>query len=90
MRLEEFDIEKAWWNNRTENDFAWKVSVEDIKKNNYNLDVKNPRNIDPTHREPSELLAEYEAATEQMQKTQNQLKDILAEALSRHVKSEAA
>lgn len=90
MRLEEFDTEKAWWNKREESDFAWRVSIETIKANNYNLDVKNPRNIDPTHREPVELLAEYQAATSAMQHTQNQLKDILAEALRRHVKSEAA
>ena len=90
MRLEEFDNEKAWWNKREESDFAWKVSIENIKANNYNLDVKNPRNIDPTHREPAELLAEYQAATNAMQLTQSQLKDILAEALRRHVKSEAA
>lgn len=90
MRLAEFDTEKAWWNKRVESDFAWKVSIETIKANNYNLDVKNPRNIDPSHREPAELLAEYQAATHAMQQTQNQLKDILAEALRRHVKSEAA
>lgn len=90
MRLAEFDAEKAWWNKREESDFAWKVSIETIKANNYNLDVKNPLNIDPTHREPTELLAEYQAATHAMQQTQNQLKNILAEALRRHVKSEAA
>jgi type I restriction enzyme M protein len=35
---------KEWWNNREENDFAWKVSIEDIKAKNWNLDFKNPRN----------------------------------------------
>jgi type I restriction enzyme M protein len=85
IRIEEFDVEKVWWENRVENDFAWKVSIEDIKASNYNLDVKNPLNTDPTHREPAELLAEYEAATNSMQQTQDQLKDILAEALRRHI-----
>ncbi|MFL0194855.1 N-6 DNA methylase [Clostridium sp. WILCCON 0269] len=42
VRIEEFDLEKKWWNNRVENDYAWKVSVEDIKNRNYNLDIKNP------------------------------------------------
>ena len=39
IKLEEFDLEKKWWNNREENEYAWKVSVED---KNYNLDIKNP------------------------------------------------
>jgi len=90
MRIEEFDVEKAWWSKREESNFAWKVSIDTIKANNYNLDVKNPRNIDPTHRDPAELLAEYEAATSAMEQTQNKLREILAAALSRHVKSEAA
>ncbi len=39
----EFNVVKEWWNNREENDFAWKVSIDDIKAKNWNLDFKNPR-----------------------------------------------
>ena len=39
----EFEVVKEWWNDRVENDNAWKVSIEDIKARNWNLDVKNPR-----------------------------------------------
>jgi type I restriction enzyme M protein len=39
----EFDIVKSWWNDRKENDNAWKVLIEDIKAENWNLDFKNPR-----------------------------------------------
>ena len=46
IRIEEFDLEKAWWNNREENEYAWKVSIEGIKERNYNLDIKNPRGIE--------------------------------------------
>jgi hypothetical protein len=42
VRLEEFEPEKAWWHNRVENEFAWKVSLEKIRANCYNLDIKNP------------------------------------------------
>lgn len=42
IRLEEFKLEKQWWNSRSENEYAWKVSIDDIKRRNYNLDVKNP------------------------------------------------
>lgn len=43
IKREEFKEEIAWWNNREENDFAWKVSIDDIKNNQYNLDMKNPK-----------------------------------------------
>jgi type I restriction enzyme M protein len=43
MRIQEFKPEKEWWNNREENEFAWKISIEDIKANNYNLDISNPK-----------------------------------------------
>ncbi|MBW2165153.1 MAG: N-6 DNA methylase, partial [Deltaproteobacteria bacterium] len=42
IRIEEFDLEKAWWENRAENQYAWRVSIKEIKKRNYNLDIKNP------------------------------------------------
>ncbi|MFW5996903.1 MAG: type I restriction-modification system subunit M, partial [Lentisphaeria bacterium] len=38
IRLEEFKAEKEWWNNRQETEQAWKVSVEQIKEANFNLD----------------------------------------------------
>jgi type I restriction enzyme M protein len=39
----EFDVVKEWWKDRKENDFAWKVSIKDIKARNWNLDFKNPK-----------------------------------------------
>lgn len=38
----DFNSIKTWWNNPEENDFAWAVSLDEIKKRNYNLDIKNP------------------------------------------------
>ncbi len=46
IKKHHFDKVKAWWNNRVENEQAWKVNVEDIK--NFNLDIKNPSKIDET------------------------------------------
>ncbi len=46
IRIDEFDLEKSWWNKREENEYAWKVSLEEINEKNYNLDIKNPRGID--------------------------------------------
>lgn len=42
IQLKEFDSLKGWWNNREINDQAWQVSIEAIKNNEYNLDIKNP------------------------------------------------
>jgi type I restriction enzyme M protein len=40
--ISHFNDIKKWWNDRKENDYAWKVSLEEIKDRNFNLDIKNP------------------------------------------------
>lgn len=42
IRYNDFKNEREWWNNREENEVAWKVSIDEIIANNYNLDFKNP------------------------------------------------
>ncbi|PLX14057.1 MAG: DNA methyltransferase, partial [Marinilabiliales bacterium] len=42
IQEKEFKPIKAWWNNREVSDICWKVGIEDIKKRNYDLDIKNP------------------------------------------------
>jgi type I restriction enzyme M protein len=42
IKLSEFDTLKSWWENREENELAWKVDIDTIKNNGYNLDIKNP------------------------------------------------
>ena len=42
IRIEEFDLEKQWWENRVENEYAWKISFEEVKNRNYNLDMNHP------------------------------------------------
>ena len=42
IQKSEFDGLKKWWNNRTENELAWKVPIETLKENGFNLDIKNP------------------------------------------------
>ena len=81
MRIEEFEPEKAWWDKREENEFAWRVSIEDIKRNGYNLDIKNPNVEDAIHRDPEELLAEYRQLLNEIADTRNKLKDELKSAL---------
>ena len=42
IKISEFDTLKEWWNDKKENDQAWKVNIQTIKDNGFNLDIKNP------------------------------------------------
>lgn len=39
--ISHFEKIKEWWFNRTENEYAWKVSSKEIKNRNFNLDIKS-------------------------------------------------
>jgi type I restriction enzyme M protein len=89
MRFEEFQPEIDWWGDeidgfaaRVENEFAWKVSLDDIKARNYNLDIKNPHVGEQTSHDPDELLRKYTLQQEEISSLRNKLKAILSEALN--------
>lgn len=46
IQLKEFDPIKEWWGNRKENDVAWKVDIKTIIERGYDLDIKNPIQIE--------------------------------------------
>lgn len=81
IKLEEFDLEKKWWNNREENEYAWKVSVEDIKARNYNLDFKNPNKEEEDLGDPKMLLEKYHSAKVEVEKLQDALIEELRKIL---------
>jgi type I restriction enzyme M protein len=81
IRLEEFNIEKEWWNNREVNQYAWKVSVEEIKKRNYNLDFKNPNKEEEDLGDPAILLEKYNKAKQEVDEIQNKLIEELTKIL---------
>lgn len=58
IKSEEFEPLKIWWNERTENEQAWKVDIETIKANGYNLDIKNPHKAEVGHSYTSSELLE--------------------------------
>lgn len=82
MRIEEFEPEKAWWENREGTEQAWYVPIEEIRERNYNLDIKNPHAPEAERRDPEELYREYKEATEETQRIAAELRDKLAEYLS--------
>lgn len=88
IRIEEFTPEKAWWGSeadgfasRVENEFAWKVSVETLKANGYNLDQKNPHRAEEISHDPDELFAQYQRIDAETKALRDQLKGVLANAL---------
>ena len=92
IRIEEFAPEKQWWgkpdkhgaySKREVTEQAWRVSIDEIKAGNYNLDLKNPHNADTGPGKVEDLLPEYEQLLEQIAETRNSLKQQLMEALNR-------
>jgi type I restriction enzyme M protein len=65
-----------------ENEQAWKVSIEDIKTRDYNLDIKNPHVGEQVSHDPDELLKIYSKQQKKITNLRDQLKTILAKALN--------
>ena len=70
---------KEWWNKRSENEQAWRVPVERIAENGWNLDIKNPfvKEEEVTH-STAELL--------DMLSTSFKKSDVLIEELKKELK----
>ncbi|TLD39995.1 MAG: Type I restriction-modification system, DNA-methyltransferase subunit M [Candidatus Jettenia ecosi] len=49
IQKSEFDALKKWWKKRKENEQAWKVSLDTVVANGYNLDIKNPHTPEEKH-----------------------------------------
>ena len=88
IRVEHLQGCMDWWGGaeregRQETEVAWKVSLDEIKARNYNLDFKNPHTVADDHGDPAELLAKLEQDEQHAASLRDQLKAILAEALLR-------
>lgn len=83
IRFEHFQPCIDWWNNREENEVAWKVTIDEIKARNYNLDIKNPHTVEEDLGDPVELLAKLEESEAQTAAVREKLRAILEEALLR-------
>jgi len=49
IKKTEFDSLKKWWKKRKKNEQAWKISIDTIVANGYNLDIKNPHKKEEKH-----------------------------------------
>ncbi len=82
IRIEEFDVEKEWWYDRTETDQAWKVTAEEIEKRGYNLDIKNPNSEENQTYDVEALLTKRNSLNEEIQKLSSSLLNELKETLA--------
>ncbi|MFS8172943.1 N-6 DNA methylase [Vreelandella titanicae] len=96
MKFAEFQTEIDWWGDeadgfasREETHQAWKVSIDEIKARNYNLDIKNPWQGETITHDPEELLAQYQQQQAEIQQLRDQLKTILGDALTRDAGEQA-
>ena len=81
MRYEEFADCLAWWDNREENDHAWRVPASEIKATGYNLDRKNPNAAaDLAHLPPEELVASITAKESRIMEILGEIKTALVRA----------
>lgn len=90
MRFEEFDALRDWWGDeatkfrtRKPNQYAWKVSADEVEASNFNLNIKNPHVAEAETHDPDKLLAAYAQSQREVQGLRDQLKAILSEALGR-------
>src|SRR5712691_10064961 len=88
IRIEHLQGCIDWWGgaerqDRQETEVAWKVSLDEIKARNYNLDCKNPHTIADDHGDPEELLEKLREGEQQTARLRDHLKAILAESLLR-------
>jgi type I restriction enzyme M protein len=86
LTIAEFDREKGWWGGpgrkgRRATEYAWKVSAREIRERHYNLDCKNPHQVAVNHRDPEELMAEYQEIARRLDAAQQALKAELTACL---------
>jgi type I restriction enzyme M protein len=86
MQFEEFADLCTWWEERAENERAWKVAASDVLKYNgggalisVNLDIKNPnRSEDLEHLPPEQLVESILAKEAQIAAIMGEIKALLA------------
>jgi len=84
IKVEEFEPIKEWWHDRKESDVAWRISIDEIIKRDYNLDIKNPNVIKVDELDPEEVLADYRARHAEVKEILDKIITELNEALIHH------
>ncbi|MCE1227015.1 MAG: type I restriction-modification system subunit M [Geobacteraceae bacterium] len=81
IQFEEFSECLSWWNNREEDEHAWRVPVEKIVQNGYNLDIKNPNGkVDFEHLPPEQLVEDIVAKEQRILEIMAEIRQVLVGA----------
>lgn len=81
INIKEFDAEKDWWKKRKGSPLAWKITLEEIKAKNYNLDFKNPHEEADSLEAPNVILKQYRKTEAKITSIQDEIVKVLTEAL---------
>ena len=84
IQLSEFAPEKKWWGQRTDGGPAWRVTIDEIRERNFNLDIKNPHHAEAVELSPAELLAEFQANQRKLSEAVADLRVVLKDIVARH------
>jgi type I restriction enzyme M protein len=82
LQLIEFEPERLWWVNRTEGPRSWVVSIDEIRRRNYNLDMPNPNVKGPDGADLEGLLQRLDEADLAIADARNVLIVALKSAIS--------
>lgn len=75
IQFEELKPIQEWWDDRKESEVSWKVSIEDLRKTDFNLDIKNPNRTEEVIDYTSEeLLKKLEESFIESQKLLKEIK----------------
>lgn len=76
--IDDFAPIKKWWHSREENEQAWKVSIDLVQNQAYDLNIKNPANFTVERvASTEELLLEIEKSLKKSQELIDELKSFL-------------
>jgi type I restriction enzyme M protein len=71
-----------WWNHRSESNTAWRVSADDIVRDGYNLDARNPRGREAeTPLTPRELIGKLLTVEGEIGRHLREVEQMLARGL---------
>jgi len=78
IQIKEFDLEKEWWKDRDDKKFnkhCWKVSIDEIRKRKFNLDINNPNGKDEEENLSSkEILEKLESSFDESKRLIEKIK----------------
>ncbi|MES2025043.1 MAG: N-6 DNA methylase [Pseudomonadota bacterium] len=70
---EDFVALRKWWNSRTEGDYSWRVSIDEIKERKFDLDIKNPTRLRSNERSAKDYI---DTINEDLKEISDEVKDI--------------